>query len=664
MKNLKTIIISTILTIIATANLYADFDNTNILVEKAVNDIYQKRYKQAHATLKEAYEKSPRHPGVHFNLGRLFELTGNFQEALKEYRIAASLDQSMVAARRGVARCSVEIKKAGLAESENNIYQQKVSTAPVVTQTTNSKSSSKSKSKTNTVPTSNPVSVPVIISNSKQNNYTLPDNPFPQNTQISQNNRISQNNQSIYSGYESTTIPTSPTTTVHTTTTTIPTPPTTTIHTTTTTIPTPSTYTASSKKKTTSSSSPIIVQNNNSYSLPAVTKNSDYKSNAVLQTSKVYSSTNNLDLPPLPQSVTLRVSKSSGESKARDLLDNGKTDEAIKVLDNILEKNPDSPEAHYLMGKALTAKNNLFAAVKHLEETIKVDEKYYDAYYLLGKNYAKVNLMDDAIKNYLVYYGVKPQASVAVEIAKIYENMGKQSLANDFYRRASAMNPGNSNLQMQVNESSVSLANDLYLRANHSFSIKQYKEAADLFNQAISTNSLPESTKRDAVKKYEIAKFKLNELEQQIAPMKQGFNETRKNFAPTSLKYYQLADINYKNNYTNAIYVEWTGYIARKISRYGREFLLMIKECDRDELESLNKTYNDYKLNKHFNNQPVFLIMTSKGGFPDFIKENVMITFTGKTEWQSYEIVNDMGSTVKLPTFEYVSAYPVRNNRR
>ncbi len=556
---------------VSSVSLFAQsaVDNTNILVEQAVNHIYQQRYKQAHAVLKEAYEQSPRHPGVHFNLGRLFELTGNYQEALKEYRIAASLDQSMVAARRGIARCGVELKKSNIPTTP--VSQPKATTAPVVTQKTSSR-------------------------NNQQ--FALPDNPLPQDGQYA------------YSGYES-----------------------------------PSSNNVSKRKPV---SAPVVKQN----------------SNDAVKTSKVYSSTSNLDLPPLPQSVTIKASKPSGESKAKTLLDKGNTDEAIKALEKILENNPDSPEAHYLMGKALSMKNNLFGSIKHLEEAVRVDEKYYEAYYLLGRNYAKVNLMDDAIKNYLVYYGVKPQATVAVEIARIYENMGNQQMANDFYKRANSMNPGNSNLQMQVNESTVSLANDLYLRANHAFSINQYREAASLFNQALSTNSLPEASRRDAIRKLEIAKFKVNERDSELAPMQQGFVDTRKNFAPTSLKYYQLADINYKNNFTNAINVEWTGYVARRITRYGRDFLLMIKECDQDELDYLNKPHNDYRLNKHFNNQPVFLLMTSKGGFPDFMKEKTMITFTGKTEWQFYEIINDMGSTVSLPTFDYVSAYPVRNARR
>ncbi|HQG28557.1 MAG TPA: tetratricopeptide repeat protein, partial [Candidatus Ozemobacteraceae bacterium] len=90
---------------------FAQFDDTNILVEEAVNHIYQQRYKQAHQCLQRAYERSPRHPGVHFNLARVFELTGNFQEALKEYQLAAVLDPSMVAARRGIARCTVDMKR-------------------------------------------------------------------------------------------------------------------------------------------------------------------------------------------------------------------------------------------------------------------------------------------------------------------------------------------------------------------------------------------------------------------------------------------------------------------------------------------------------------------------------------------------------------------------
>ena len=61
---LKTLILSAALAAAGSIPLLA-FDNTNILVEEAVNHIYQQRYKQAHQALKQAYEQSPRHPGVH-----------------------------------------------------------------------------------------------------------------------------------------------------------------------------------------------------------------------------------------------------------------------------------------------------------------------------------------------------------------------------------------------------------------------------------------------------------------------------------------------------------------------------------------------------------------------------------------------------------------------
>lgn len=545
---------------------FCEFDNTNILVEQAVNDIYQQRYKQAHSILKEAYEQSPRHPGVHFNLGRLFELTGNFAEAMKEYSIAASLDQSMVAAKRGVARCSVELKKAGItgssASNQNTARPSNGSYAPVVSQQ----------------------SAPMGMVPPSGNQYSLPASPTPAPV-------ISQQNQVIYSEQ-------------------------------------------------------------------TVPQQRYQPRNDVVKTSQVYSSTNNLALPTLP--TQSQPTKSSITSKAKSKLDNGDTDGAIKALEDILETNPNNADAHYLMGKALSMKSDLFGSIKHLEETIKIDEKYYEAYYLLGRNYAKVNLLDDSIKNYQIYYGVKPQASVATEMARVYETMGNQVMANDFYNRANSMNPGNSNLQMQVNESSVSLANDLYLRGNHAFSINQFREAANLLNQAISTNSLPDGSRRDAMRKLEIARFRIREMDNQMAPIKQGFEQTRKNFAPTSLKYYQLADIDYKNNFTSAISVEWRGYVVDRFVHRGRDFALMIKELDRDELEHYSRTENDYKLNKHYNNQAVFLLMSPKGNMPSFIKPKTMITFNGKTEWQFYEILNGMGSTVSLPTFDLISAYPVR----
>lgn len=531
------------------------FDNTNILVEEAVNHIYQQRYKQAHATLKEAYEQSPRHPGVHFNLGRLFELTGNFSEALKEFRLAASLDSSMVAAKRGIARCIVELKR--IKAQQLQLAAQKQADGRV---------------RPNPATTVTPTARIVTQTPADTTSLRIPPVQQPSGSAVTQPPRI-------------------------------------------------------------------VVQQ------PAP---ADFPVNR----------TQNLRLPPLPQKPAETIAKSSGEVKAQKLLDQGKTDDAIKVLNESLQINPDSATGHYLLGKALSIKGDLFSSIKNLEETLRVDEKFYDAYMLLGRNYAKVNLLEDAIKNYQIYFGVKPQASVALEIARIYEAMGKPALARDYYVRANAMNPGNTNLQARLNASTGNLANDLYLRANHAFSIENFEEAASLFSQALETSGLQESYRRDALRKVEVARFKVRELQSQSAPARQGFTNTRHNYGTVNLLYPQLADINFKTRFTGPVTVEWRGYIARRISRYGRDFLLMIKELSQDELESMNRDRNDYKLNRHFNNQPLFLLASQKGGFPPFAREGKIITFTGSTDWKTYNIINDLGQNMALPSFEFISAYP------
>lgn len=572
MKNkawLKTLLMSAMVSIAGSPGLLA-FDNTNILVEEAVNHIYQQRYKQAHQVLKEAYEQSPRHPGVHFNLGRLFELTGNFDEALKEYRLAASLDTSMVAARRGMARCSVELKRSQATIPDDELP------APVV----------QSKVPASRVIQSTPTDFePEVMP-------TLPPLNQQQARVVTQTPTVQQPPRTRIPAVRQPTVKALPA------------------------LP------------------PINTQPPQTYSTPE------------------------LKLPPLPVRVTAQAAKPAGEARAESLLENGKTDEAMQVLQTILEKNPDSPRAHYLMGKAMSLDGDLFASIKHLEEAIRVDDKFYDAYFLLGRNYARVNLLEDALKNYQVYYAVKPQATVAIEIARIYETMGRPAEAKDYYARANAMNPGNANLQMRMTEVSGSLANDLYLRANHAFTMNNFDEAANLFNQALETGNLQEGSRRDAVRKLEVAKFKIREADENQRPAREGLASIRKNYATTELKFYQLTNVGFKTSFTGPITVEWRGYIARKINRHGRDFLLMIKELDRDELDYMNRDRNDYRLNSHYNNQPLFLLAARKGGFPGFIREGSLITFNGTTDWKFYEIINEMGQTVKLPSFEFLSATP------
>ncbi|RCK78996.1 MAG: hypothetical protein OZSIB_0547 [Candidatus Ozemobacter sibiricus] len=551
----------------------AQFDNTNILVEEAVNHIYQQRYQQAHAALKKAFEQNPRHPGVHFNLGRLFELTGNFSEALKEYQLAASLDPSHVAARRGVARCTVELKRRrGIEQAE---VLEQAAREITSTQGTRSPSVLPASRRPPAPPVAPPLSPPVP---------PAPPTRVPAPL-------VTQSGASVAAR---------------------PTPP----------------------------AAPL--------SLPPMPASPDLSG----------AETN---LPPLPatgREPGRDLAFNEEESRAEGLIERGEYAKAYDLLEGLLNANPDNPRVLFLLGKLFSLKGELFNGIKYLEEAIKVDERMYQAYYLLAQSYSRVNLLDDAIRNYLTYFRVRPQAGVAVEIARVYERMGRQDQAREFYAKANAMNPGNPNLQVHLTQSESDVANDLYLRANHAFTTNDFAGAATLFEQALASRGLDPTYRRDAERKVQAARLRARVQEEQARPAAEGFQQTRATYGTINLLYHQLADISFKTKFTGPVVAEWRAYVARRFTRYGQDFLVMIKVLNRDEQERSGREQTDFRLNPTFTNQPVFLLVAPRGAFPPFIEKGKFITFTGRTEWRFYDVLNDLGQSMKLPAFEFISAYP------
>ncbi|MBP7632585.1 tetratricopeptide repeat protein [Candidatus Ozemobacteraceae bacterium] len=536
---------------------FAQFDDTNILVEEAVNHIYQQRYKQAHQCLQRAYERSPRHPGVHFNLARVFELTGNFQEALKEYQLAAVLDPSMVAARRGIARCTVDMKR------------QRGEEQAAVLERAAQERAARSRPNQPRVADSRQTRAPVVTQPYTPDLPVLPPARQPQQQAAVQ--------------------------------------------------------------------------------LPAMPPSTELPP------------TESLRVPPLPPQAAQKAKeslKTGAESSAEEFIERGRYQQAIAMLESLLENDADNPRLHYLVGKAYSLKGDLFAAIKHLEEAIRVDEHFHAAYYLLAQDYSKVNLLDEALKNYQTYFAVKPQAGVAVEIARIYERMGRADLAREYYAKANSMNPGNPNLQNRLDQASTDVANDLYLRASQAFTMEDYAGAATLFEQALAGSGLSSTYKSDARRKLEISRVRAAEAAELAKPVQEGFAASRKIYGTSNLTYRQLADIKFKTRFTGPVTLEWRGYVARTFSRYGLDFLLMIKELSQEELDSMGRDRNDYRLSPGFNNQPVFLVSASRGGLPPFAKQGTVITVTGSTDWKSYRVINDLGQAIDLPAITYLAAHP------
>ncbi len=537
----------------------SEFDDTNILVQNAVNHIYQKRYKLAFEVLKQAYEKSPRDPQVHFNLGRVYELTGNFGQAQQEYQVAAVLDPSMIAARRGMARVGVEIKRQMvMARTEA------METARAAAGLAGGAPMSAPPQQANPVPTR-----PTVV-------QQVPETPAPPAMRAA-----------------------------------------------------------------------MVPETK----LPAMPAGDGV----------VLPKTSEIRVPPLPPEAARPASSrasSAGEKKGEALLEQGDARAAVPLLEQARNADPDNPRVLYLLGRGYTQLGDLFEAIKYLEEALRVDEGLVAARYLLAQNYAKVNLLDEAVKNYRQYYEIKPNAKVAIEIAQLYEKMGQLQDARDFYGRAQSGNPTNVTVQNMVNRADASLAQKLYVEGCDAFGRGDYRKAEKLLGQAYDTQTLGATYMQDIRTRLEVCRVKIAEITARERPMREGFAQTRKIYGTLNLHYNQLLTIPFQTRFTQPVMVEWRGHVAREVTARGQKFLLMIKELSEAELDEMRRDRNDYQLNPKFVGQPLFLLKASDSGFPPFARPGAMMTFSAKTDYQSFEVTNDLGQRVKLPTLELVSAHP------
>jgi predicted Zn-dependent protease with MMP-like domain/Flp pilus assembly protein TadD len=71
-----------------------------------------------------------------------------------------------------------------------------------------------------------------------------------------------------------------------------------------------------------------------------------------------------------------------------ELLENGKIDEARKLADRAVTKDPESPEAHTLVGAVASAEGDVDAALEAFEKAMELDGDYLDPILLAAESYA------------------------------------------------------------------------------------------------------------------------------------------------------------------------------------------------------------------------------------------------------------------------------------
>ena len=92
--------------------------------------------------------------------------------------------------------------------------------------------------------------------------------------------------------------------------------------------------------------------------------------------------------------------------------------EDLKLDQQILELNPDSPEAHYNLARAYEEQGNLLKAVQYYQETIQLDSLFQEAYNNIGILYFQAGEDDLAAQSF------SKAISISDTTAKYYFNLG------------------------------------------------------------------------------------------------------------------------------------------------------------------------------------------------------------------------------------------------
>ncbi len=116
-----------------------------------------------------------------------------------------------------------------------------------------------------------------------------------------------------------------------------------------------------------------------------------------------------------------------------------KYDFSLKTFRRVLEISPNSDEAKYYLAKNLAEKDNLSAAIKHLQDCVRLEGVYrWKAMKLLVQYFYEMNQHDDAMKWAHKYLNEKPEeGTIHYYLARALSDKGKLAEAEKEFQKAS-----------------------------------------------------------------------------------------------------------------------------------------------------------------------------------------------------------------------------------
>ncbi len=161
-----------------------------------------------------------------------------------------------------------------------------------------------------------------------------------------------------------------------------------------------------------------------------------------------------LDKTPDPTETDKTAQKASTEKllrKGTSFYDEGEIDKAIDTFKEVLEIDPEGPEAHYNLGNAYADKGMFDDAITMYKKAVKNNPKLVDAYLNLSMLYLDMDLIDDAIS--LCKQAIKSNpddAFLYFHLGEAYAMDLQHKEAIKAYKKAMSINPMDPETQYQL----------------------------------------------------------------------------------------------------------------------------------------------------------------------------------------------------------------------
>lgn len=129
-------------------------------------------------------------------------------------------------------------------------------------------------------------------------------------------------------------------------------------------------------------------------------------------------------------------------ARGSDLMQQGKTDEAIAVLERASKIHPELADAHLDLAHAYYLKGNYQKAAEELRRTLSLDPHNQVALYFLGHTQLNNNELDEAQKTFTLLLNENFRSPDAhIGLGYVAASQGKPDLAIEEYRKALGLDP-------------------------------------------------------------------------------------------------------------------------------------------------------------------------------------------------------------------------------